>query len=172
MRGLERSSLVFWVTWWGVVTLPGVARAAGLNLFPDLRITAVNVIIFLALVYPTNRLVLQPVLKVLRERVAAVEGPAERASEIRGEAAARRGELDARLAAARAEGQSRRAAIMAEAETEEKELTDAARRDGAAIIDEVRGALAEELASARTALEGEARALAQEAAAKILGRAL
>ena len=61
---------------------------------------------------------------------------------------------------------------MAEAETEEKDLTDAARRDGAAIIDEVRGALAEELASARTALEGEARALAQEAAAKILGRAL
>ncbi len=171
MRGLERSSLVFWVTW-GFVALPGVARAASLNLFPDLRITAVNVIVFLALVYPTNRLVLQPLLKVLRERVAAVEGTAARASDIRGEAAAQRGQLDERLAAAQAEAQSRRVEIMAEAETEEKDLTNAARRDGAAIIDEVRVALAEELASARTALEGEARALAQEAAAKILGRAL
>ena len=171
MRGLERSSLVFWGTW-GFVALPGVARAASLNLFPDLRITAVNVIVFLALVYPTNRLVLQPLLKVLRERVAAVEGTAARASDIRGEAAAQRGELDERLAAAQAEAQSHRAEIMAEAETEEKDLTNAARRDGAAIIDEVRVALVEELASARAALEGEARSLAQEAAAKILGRAL
>ena len=61
---------------------------------------------------------------------------------------------------------------LAEAETEEKDLTNAARRDGAAIIDEVRVALVEEFASARAALEGEARSLAQEAAAKILGRAL
>ena len=101
MPGLERSTLLFSVIS-GSLATPGVANAAGsLNLNPDPRILIANVIIFLAIIYPTNRFVLKPLLKVLRDRVAAVEGTAARASELRDQGAAQRAEIEQRLAAAR-----------------------------------------------------------------------
>ena len=172
MRGRERVSLIIGVMF-GALAVPRIAGAAAtLNLEPELWITAMNVIIFAALIYPTNRLLLQPLLKVLRERVEAVEGTAGRASEIRAEAAIRRTELEERLALARAEAQSQRVLMLGETEAEERSLIDAARATAAEGIAEVRQTLVAELESARSALEAEARTLAEEAAAKILGRAL
>lgn len=172
MPGLERSTLVFSVIL-GSLATPGVANAAGsLNLNPDPRILIANVIIFLAIIYPTNRFVLKPLLKVLRDRVAAVEGTAARASELRDQGAAQRAELEQRLASARAAAQAERAAIVGEGEAEEKRLIDAARSEGFAGVQEVREAIAAELVSARAALEVDARSLAEEAASKLLGRTL
>ncbi len=172
MRGRERGRLVICVMF-GALAMPRIARAAAaLNLDPELWLTAMNVVIFAALIYPTNRFLLQPLLKVLRARIEAVEGTAGRASEIREEALARRRELEERLALARAEAQSQRVRTLGETETEAKSLTDAARAAASASIAEVRETLAGELESARSELESEARTLAEEAAAKILGRAL
>jgi F-type H+-transporting ATPase subunit b len=169
---LERSTLVFSVIW-GSLATPGVANAAGsLNLNPDLRILIANVIVFLAIVYPTNRFVLKPLLKVLRDRTAAVEGTAARASELRDQGAAQRAELEGQLAAARAAAQAERANIVGEGEAEEKRLIDIARSEGLASVHEMRDVVAAELVSARAALEVEARSLAGEAASKILGRTL
>ena len=172
MRGRERGSLIIGVMF-GALAVPRLAGAASaLNLNPELWITAMNVIIFGALIYPTNRFLLQPLLKVLRERIEAVEGTAGRASEIREEALARRSNLEERLAQARAEALAQRVRILGETEVEEKSLIDAARATAAVSVAELRETLAGELESARSALESDARALAQEAAAKILGRAL
>ncbi len=172
MRGRERGSLIIGVMF-GALAVPRIAgAAAALNLNPELWITAMNVIIFGALIYPTNRFLLQPLMKVLRARIEAVEGTAGRASEIRDEALARRSDLEERLAQARAAAQSQRVRILAETEAEEKSLIDAARAAAVASVAELRETLAGELESARLALESDARALAEEAAAKILGRAL
>ena len=172
MRGRERGSLIIGVMF-GALAVPRIAgAAAALNLNPELWITAMNVIIFASLIYPTNRFVLQPVLKVLLARVEAVEGTTRRASELREEAAAQRSDLEERLAQARAEAQARRVGILAETEAEERSLIDAARGAAAAGIAELRETVAGELESARSALEADARGLAEEAAAKILGRAL
>ncbi len=172
VRGRERGSLIIGVMF-GALAVPRIAgAAAALNLNPELWITAMNVIIFVALIYPTNRFLLQPILKVLRERIEAVEGTAGRASAIREEAAAHRSDLEERLAEARAEAQSRRVRIQAETEAEERTLIDAARRAATVSVAELRETLAGELESARSALEADARGLAEEAAAKILGRAL
>ncbi len=169
---MERSTLVFSVIS-GSFATPGVANAAGsLNLNPDLRILIANVIVFLAIIYPTNRFVLKPLLKVLRDRVAAVEGTAARASDLRGQGGAQRAELEQRLVAARAAAQAERATIVGEGEAEEKRLIDAARSEGFASVQEVREAIGAELVTARAALEVEARSLAEEAASKILGRTL
>ncbi len=172
MPGLERSTLVFSVIS-GSLATPGVANAAGsLNLNPDPRILIANVIIFLAIIYPTNRFVLKPLLKVLRDRVAAVEGTAAHASELRDQGAAQRAELEQRLASAHAAAQAERVTIVGEGEAEEKRLIDAARSEGFASVQEVREAVAGELVSARATLEVEARSLAEEAASKLLGRTL
>ncbi len=172
MRGLERGALVLSVMS-GSLATPAVAEAAGtLNLNPTPWITVLNIGVFVLLIYPTNRWLLQPLMKVLRDRVAAVEGAAARASDIRGEAATQRSELEERLAAARVAAQSERLRIMGEVQAEERQVLDAARREGGASIEEVRRALSEELVSARSALADAARSLAQEAASKILGRPL
>lgn len=184
MRGLERGSLagspgsrgraiLALAGAGGVLALPAQVFAAGsLNVIPDLRLTAANVIVFLAIIYPTHRFVLRPLLRIMRERVAAVEGTAARAAAVREDALGRRSELEERLATARARAQAERARILGEGEAEGRGLLDAARGEGVAAIDEVRAAVADELAEARSALADEATGLAREAAESVLGRAL
>ena len=63
-------------------------------------------------------------------------------------------------------------ALLAEAEAEERALIDAAREAGQRELEEVRGSIAEELASARDTLAADAKKLAREAASQILRRKL
>ena len=84
----------------------------------------------------------------------------------------RSGELEQKLVGARSRAQERRGAILAEAEATERSVIGAAREAANQTIAEVRGAIADELVSARSALESDVRGLAREAAVKILGREL
>lgn len=151
----------------------GPAHAAGdLVLVPDLRIVALYIVVFAILIYPVNRLLLQPLVRTLVERQRRSEGALERAASLRDEAAAAGVEVERRSATARAEAQRRRLAILSEASEEERALIGAARGDADRAIEAVRASVAAELTDARQALRNDARALARDAAARVLGREL
>ncbi len=152
--------------------LPEIASAADFNLEPYWPTVAVNVAVFLILIYPVNRLLVQPLLHVVEERESKTYGALDRATQLETQTRETAAQIEARLAEARGRAQSRRTAILADAEREERALLEAASNDAAQSIDTVRSAVAAELADARTALEVDARTLAREAASRLLGRAI
>ncbi len=154
------------------LALPVSANASELNLIPDAGVVATNVALFLLLIYPVNRLLVQPLLRVLDERAARTAGALEQSRRLADDARATRTDLEARLTEARARGQARRAAILSDGEVQERALLEAAREEASGIVETVRQAVQSELIEARAALQTDSRALAREAATRILGRAL
>ena len=156
-----------------VSALPGVALAAGdFSLEPHWPYVAANVVLFLLLIYPVNRLLIQPMLHLIEEREGHTTGALDRAASLEAETRQTAAQIEARLAEARGRAQTRRTAILAEAEAEERALLHAASDDAARSIETVRSAVDAELAQARGALEADARTLAREAASRLLGRTL
>lgn len=154
------------------LALPVEAHAAGLNLAPEMRLVALNLLLFVILIYPVNRLLVQPLLRVLDERERRTAGAEGEVEALRSDARAARAALEAGLLEARARAQARRAAILSAGETDERAVLDAARNDAASNVESVRSAVQGELEAARAALGGDTRELAREAAARILGRPL
>ena len=155
-----------------VSALPDAASAATFTLFPHWPSVGLNIVIFLVLIWPVNKLLIQPMLHLIEERESRTTGALDRAAELEAKTRETAAQIEARLAETRARAQARRTAILAEAETQERALLSAAANDAASAIESVRSAVAAELSSARNALEGDARTLAREAAARLLGRAL
>lgn len=154
------------------LAVPAAAQAADLNLIPDVVSVATNVALFLLLIYPVNKLLVTPLLRVLDERAARTSGALAESESLVGEARAARADLETRLAAARARAQARRSAILADGEVEERAVLEAARTEAVGNVDVVRRAVQAELADARSGLESETRALAREVATRVLGRAI
>lgn len=171
MRRAERLALSALVSA-TALAVPGSARAAELNLFPDWGVVAVNVVVFLALIYPTHRYVLRPLVDVLHRREERTSGSLEAAAEAEGEAAELEQRLEVGLIEARQRAQARRNELGAEAQRREREIIDGARSDARETIERMRGELEQQLESARGALRADAEALAGEAAERILGRPL
>ena len=155
-----------------VTGLPAAASAADLNLLPHWPQVAINVVVFALLIYPVNRLLIQPLLHLVEEREHRTAGAVADAGRLDSEAGAQRARLEAQLAEGRVRAQARRTAILADAETQERALLEAASRDAAQTIETVRTAVNADLVAARTALQGDARTLAAEAATRLLGRPL
>jgi len=156
----------------GVTALPSVAVAADLNLLPRWPEVAINIVAFGLLIYPVNRLLIQPLLRLLERRDQSTHGSIEEAARLDAEAAAQRARLEAHLVEARARAHARRAAILADAEAHERTLMAAASSDASKTFESVRASVTADLVAARAALQSDARALASEAAARLLGRPL
>lgn len=157
----------------GLVLAPLPALASGgLVLFPEPRQLAVNIVIFLALIYPVNRLLLRPLVQVLEERELRTRGALARAVAVDEQAASLRSELESHLAEARAQAAERRLAILAEGEREDALRLEAALGEAAETLETVRTGISAELAAARQELRADATALGREAASRILGRSL
>lgn len=157
----------------GALGIPWVAQAAGaLNLSPNPVILIADVVVFLLLVYPTSRLLLRPIVRIIEDREKRSEGALAGAESLSLEAVELQRELEVRLREAHARAQGRRAEVLAEAEEAQRESLDHARDDAGRIVDSVRRSVADDLSAARTSLADEARTLAREAASRILGRAL
>lgn len=154
------------------LAIPASAQAADLNLIPDAVSVATNVALFLLLIYPVNRLLVSPLLRVLDERAERTSGALAQSERLAEQSRAARTDLDARLAEARSRAQARRLAILSDAEAEERAILEAARTEAVGNVETVRRAVSAELADARTGLESEARSLAREVATRLLGRAL
>ncbi len=173
MRGARKSSLVIFAAL-ALLGMPALAPAAseGLDLSPDLVLLGANLLVFTLLIYPTQRWLLAPLVRILVEREQRTSGAMARAEATHAEAVQVRGEIERVLANARAEAQARRSAIMSEAEAEERRILEAARTETANTLAGVRSSVAEELADARRTLQTDAHSLSEEAAARVLGRAL
>lgn len=153
--------------------IPWVAQAAGaLNLSPNPLILIADVVVFLLLVYPTSRLLLRPIVRIIEDREKRSEGALAGAESLSHEAVELQRELEVHLREAHASAQGRRAEVLAEAEEAQRESLERARGDAGRIVESVRRSVAEDLSAARTSLADEARTLAREAASRILGRAL
>ena len=152
--------------------LPAIASAQEFSLEPHWKFVGANVAIFLLLIYPVNRLLVQPLLHMIEERDAKTTGALDRAAALESETRETGAQIEARLKEAHARALARRTAILADAESQERALLAAASNDAAQSIDAVRSAVAAELTDARTALEADARTLAREAASRLLGRAI
>jgi F0F1-type ATP synthase membrane subunit b/b' len=150
--------------------LPSVANAAELNLSPNWSVVVADVIVFGLLIYPVNRLLIQPLLHVVEAREKGTAGSLEEAGRLEGDSRSLGAELEARLAEARVRANASRAATLAAAEQQERALMTAASGDAARTIETVRASIASDLAEARSALERDASSLAREAAARLLGR--
>jgi F0F1-type ATP synthase membrane subunit b/b' len=149
------------------------AAAEALKLWPpDWIVLAVNLAVLLALIYPTQRLLLAPLIRILEEREIRTAGASAEAGSLQDAAFRTQDELESRMKSARAEAQARRNSIMAQAAAEERAALEAARSEGSRNLETVRSSIATELDEARRSLEAEAQMLAREAAAKILGRPL
>lgn len=148
------------------------AASGGIQLVPEIEILALNFAVLLLLIYPVNRMLIQPLIRLQAERERRSEGASARAYELQDQTSGLHETLAERLAAARSAAQTRRAEILSQAQEEERGVLEAARGDAAAQVESVRSTIAEESATARGALESDARELAREAAAEILGRTL
>lgn len=133
---------------------------------------ALDVAVFLMLVYPTNRLLLQPLVRVLEERERRTAGARAEAARDLEAGAGLQQDLEAQLRAARERAQARHAEIAAATQSETRRVLVRAREEAQAEVESMRATIAGELESARGTLRAEANILAREIAAKLLGRPL
>jgi F-type H+-transporting ATPase subunit b len=155
-----------------VTALPSVASAADLNLLPHWPQVAINIVAFGLLIYPVNKLMISPLLHLIEARQQRTEGSVDEAARLDAEGVELTARLEAQSLEARARAQARRAAIMSDTESQERALLTAASGDAAKTIESVRSAIDADLVAARAALQTEVRALANEAATRLLGRPL
>jgi F-type H+-transporting ATPase subunit b len=148
------------------------AEGAGLNLFPDPVKLAINFTVLLLLIPVVNRLLLQPLTRVLQERDERTEGSNARAAGLVEEASGSRVEIDRLVGEAAAASQRTRSEIGKQAETEVREIIAAARGQAAEEIERMRTEIGAELDGARATLRAETEPLARAAAERILGRSL
>jgi F-type H+-transporting ATPase subunit b len=153
--------------------LPGTLLAAeGLNLSPRPSLVLTNLVIVLLLIWPVNRLLIAPLVRVLQEREARTSGAGDQLAELREQGVRELEQLEARRNQARREAAERRLAILARGKAEEQRILGAAREEAAGALAQVRTSIAAELEEARAALRGDAQDLARLAAERILGRSL
>ena len=152
--------------------LPALAHAQGLNLIPRREFVLANLVVLLLLIWPVNRLLIAPLMRVLLEREARTRGSADQTGGLIADAEAARERLEARRKQARREAAERRSEINNRIKAEEQQRLDAARAEAAESLAAVRNSIAAEAEQARATLRSDARALAQLAAERILGRPL
>jgi F-type H+-transporting ATPase subunit b len=160
--------------------LPAHAAEGGLQIFPDIFLGAgllesryVQLIaFFLVLILPVNRLVLKPLLGVLDERGARIEGTRKRAAEIGAQAESVLSRYSAAVEAARKQAEQLRSEALEGARGEQARVLADARGAAEREVNAARGGVEAALEGARAALRRESAALAREAAARVLGRPL
>jgi F-type H+-transporting ATPase subunit b len=169
VRARWNTAIPFCVAW----AFPQLAAAAeGLNLAPRPWLVLTNLAIVLLLIWPINRLLIAPLVGVLREREARTQGSSNEVDALRAESQAelsRLEEIQDQIHRAAAE---RRSSVLSQGRADEQRVLDAARAEAAQSIGAMRATIASELEQARAGLRGEADALAQLAAERILGRSL
>lgn len=156
-----------------VVATADLAHAAGgaLEIFPDKRIF-IQIALFALLIAPINKLLFQPVMRVLEERREQIEGSRERAETMQAEAESVLKAYEAALSGAREQVENERKVRVEAARDERTRLTATARAGAEERITRARGEVASALEQARAQMKRETDELAREAASRVLGREL
>jgi F-type H+-transporting ATPase subunit b len=161
---------------------PAEAAEGGLQIFPDFDPFAPGswaasrfvqlIVLFLLLIVPVNRFVLMPLLRVLDERTARIEGTRRRAGEVGAQADGALARYSAAVEAARKQAGVLRTDALEHARGDQVRILADARHAAEAEVSAARSSVAGALAEARAALRAESPGLAREAAARVLGRSL
>ncbi|MBW2241013.1 MAG: ATP synthase F0 subunit B [Deltaproteobacteria bacterium] len=158
----------------GLVALPLAAAASegGLSIFPELNELLILLALFGVLIFPSNKLVFEPLIEVLDERGRRIQGARDRAQEIESEADRVFGEYEVAITAARKLAEQDRRGRMEDARREQSRVTAEARGDAEAEMQRARAGVAEALGQAREELRSQSEGLAREVAGRVLGRSL
>jgi F-type H+-transporting ATPase subunit b len=150
------------------------ARAAedSIQIFPDPKLLAPLVVLFAALIWPLSTVLWKPLLRVLDERRARIEGTRARAQTVAAEAEDVLAGYQRAVDQARRAAESERRGLLDVSRQDQAEITGAARRSADAEVAAARARVERSVEAARAELEGSARELAREAAARVLGRPL
>ncbi len=130
------------------------------------------VVLFCLLVIPVNHLVFKPLFRVLDERAERIDGTRRRAERLEREADEVLASYERSVQEVREEAEAERRAHLDRTRAESQDNTGAVRAEADREIARARRALAESLESTRATLRAQARELAREAAARVLGRAV
>ncbi len=123
---------------------------------------------FLILLFILNKILFQPMLKVLKEREDAVDGSLEAAKEMELKKAEALEKMKAELAAASQKARDVFDEFKAEGQKKQKELLEAANSEAAGHIGEARNKLKAEADKARQALRGEVEKFSEEIVNKLV----
>ena len=159
---------------------PAHAAEGGLQIFPDIALGASPLesrfvqllILFVLLIFPVNQLLLKPLLAVLDERAARIEGTRKRAGELGVQAEAALARYQAAVEQARKQAEELRKGTLEGARGDQARILSEARRGAEGEVSAARSGVADALTGARASLRGDTEALAREVAARVLGRAL
>ena len=156
-----------------LLVAPANALAAkGLVLTPDPQILVALLAFFVILIFPVNSMIVRPILKVLDERTARIEGQQVHADQLVAEAEEVMNRYRESVREAREGSESDRQHRIGEARSEQGAVTAEAKSEADAEIARAREEIAASLEEARASLQNASRDLAKIAAERILGREL
>jgi F-type H+-transporting ATPase subunit b len=139
----------------------------------NLNITLlIQLSIVLILMFLLNKILFQPVLRILEERRERTEGRKKKAVEVDGQAEAIWADYQKRLQEARAQADRARAELLREGEGERQRIVEAASGEAEKTVTAVKARVRAEALEARKSLEEETGRLASFAAEKLLGRSI
>jgi len=127
---------------------------------------------FMILLVVLNVLLFKPLRAVLAARKATIDGDLAQARATEAQIQAQVAEYEAKLQEARQRGGQERTALRQAAVAEEARLLGAANEAASRRLQELKGQVADEAATARQALRSETEVLARQIAGKVLGRSV
>ena len=127
---------------------------------------------FMILMAVLNALLFKPLRAALRARRETIESSRAKVQDIDEQVQAQIARYEAQLQEARLQGGEERAALRKTAQEEESRILGGANQTSAEKLQVIKAQIQEEAEVARQALRNETKALAQEIAGKVLGRAV
>jgi F-type H+-transporting ATPase subunit b len=146
-----------------------LAREGGVTVDLDLSLF-VQLGFFVVLLLVLKPTLFDPMMRLFEEREKRIEGTRRKASKEDERSAKALAKYEAALAKAREEGAAERDALRAAGAKKEADILARVRAQTAATLDQGRGALAQETATARSGLDRDAAALGRDIASRVLGR--
>jgi F-type H+-transporting ATPase subunit b len=140
-----------------------------INIDIVLLFQAVN---FLVLLFLLNILLYRPIRKVMADRAAEIASAREKTVSVDADVREKMADYERRLREAKTGATEERGKMIREARSEEAAILDAARRDAADALTEIRGVIQKEAAEAEGLLRARAEALSRVISEKVLGRSL
>lgn len=130
----------------------------------------VQVTLFLILLFILNRLMIQPLHRLILEREAFFKEKREQLAAVHEDIRRLADDYEARLRQAEREARQNQLGVRKTAGDEARQLVDRTQEQVAAIHDKVRSEVAQELAKARQMIAEQAQLLSASVAEKVLGR--
>lgn len=132
----------------------------------------VQLVNFLVLLIILNAILYKPILAIIAEREARIQGDRGKAEELGQKVQDQENRHQQELAKARQTAAQEKASLVAEAKKKEAEVLSKARNEAGSIVEDMKSSIQKEAAEVRSTLKAEMTPLAQSIAEKIMGRSM